>query len=93
MPAWRLDETERQVNKYDVGASDGEELHFVGHVFLCDLDEPTQVDSSTAVIPAFHMGPPLQQSPCEVDAVGSAALDTHGLSARESRQIKSFVDD
>lgn len=93
MPAWRLDENDRQVNKYDVGAVDGEETHFVGHVLLCDVDVPTNVNSKSASVQAVHMGPPLKQSPEAVDVVGTAELDADDLRRGERRQIKSFIDD
>jgi len=93
MPAWRLDKTARQISRFDVGASDGTKAHFVGHVLLCDVDEPTNVDGESRVVQAVHMGPPLKQSPAEVDVVGTAELDAEGVGKGERRQIKTFIDD
>lgn len=93
MPAWRLDDTDRTITKYDVGASDGDEGHFVGHVLLCDIDAPTKISSNSPQIRAVHMGPPLKQSQGHVDIIGTAELDVGDFSRGERRQIKSFVDD
>ena len=93
MPAWRLDENDRQINRYDVGASDGEEAHFIRHVLLCDVDEPTNVSSTSASVQAVHMVPPIQQSDEQVDVVGTAELDTADVNRGERRQIKSFIDE
>ena len=93
MPAWRLDENDRQVNEYDAGAVDGEETHFVAHVLLCDVGVPPNVNSKSALVPAVHMGPPLKQSPERVDVVATAELDAGDGNRGERRQIKSFVDD
>ncbi len=93
MPAWRLDLNDRQVNRYDVGASDGEETHFIRHVLLCDVDGPTNVSSKSKSVHAVHMGPPLKQSPARVHVVGTAELDAGDINKGERRQIKSFIDD
>ena len=93
MPAWRLDENDRSVTKYDVGASDGEETHFIGHVLLCDVDVPTNVSSKSASVQAVHMGLHLEQSLEHVDVIGTAVLDAGETTGGERRQIKSFVDD
>jgi len=93
MPAWRLDKTDRLVTQYDAGASDGSETHFIGHVLLCDVDEPTNVNLESASVPSVHMGPPLKQSQQQIDVIGIAELDAGNVSQGERRQIKSFVDD
>ena len=93
MPAWRLDENDRQVKKYDAGAVDGKEAHFVRHVLLCDVDAPTNVNSTTALVKAVHMGPPLKESWEEVDVIGTADLDARDVNRGECRQIKSFIDE
>lgn len=93
MPAWRLDEDDRQVNQYDVGACDGEEPHFVRHVLLCDLEMPINVNSKSEPVQAVHMGPPFRQSLTRVDVVGTAELDSGDVNKGDRRKIKSFIDD
>ena len=93
MPAWRLDENERQVTQYDAVASDGGESQFVGHVLLCDVDEPTSINSSSSSVPAVHMGPPLERTQKQIDIIATAELDASGANLGERRQIKTFVDD
>jgi len=92
MPAWRLDENEREVTKYDVGATDGAEPFFVGHVFLCNVENSTPITSNTKEIEAIHMSPPLENSNQQIEILGTAQLDDE-TSRGERRQIKSFVDD
>ncbi len=93
MPAWRLDKTTRQVRKFDVGASDGVEAHFVRHVLLCDVDDPASVNGDSGAIQSVHMGPPLKESTAQIDVLGTAELDADGVGKGERRQIKTFIDD
>lgn len=93
MPAWRLDDQERQVDKYDVGAGDGSEPHFIAHVLLCNVDGPTGLKAPSPEVAAVHMGPPLKRSSASVDVVGTAALDGGNVDRGERRQIKTFIDD
>ena len=93
MPAWRLDDQDRVVRHFDVGAIDGVVARFVRHVVLCLAEQPRNVNAQSRVLPAVHMGPPLEEKPLTIDVIGTAMLEPDGLPAAERRQIKVFVDD
>lgn len=93
MPAWRLDDSDRTIAECDVGATDGDGEHFVGHALLCQVKTPTQISSRCPQVQAIHMGPPLKQTPSDVDMIGTAELDVSDVSRGERRRIKSFIDD
>jgi hypothetical protein len=93
MPAWRLDEQDRQVRHFDVGAIDGNVLGFVAHVVLCRAEQPQVVNVNSRILATVHMGPPLGEKPQPIDVIGTALLDSDGIEPSERRQIKVFVDD
>src|SRR6185295_2579957 len=93
MPAWRLDGQDRQVNHFDVGAVDGTRQGFISHVLLCLAEQPQVVNVNSRTPDAVHMGPPLEERPQPIDAIGTAVLDPGGVQPTERRQIKVFVDD
>jgi hypothetical protein len=93
MPAWRLDEQNRQVNRFDVGATDGKVPRFVAHVALCLAEQPQVVSINSRTLPTVHMGPPLGEKPQPIDVIATALLDPDGIQPSERRQIKVFVDD
>lgn len=93
MPAWRLDESDCEVQHFDVGASDGNVPGFVAHVVLCLAEKPQIANVNKRQLNTIHMGPPLGEESQSIDVVGTALLDPDGLPPSERRQIKVFVDD
>jgi len=93
MPAWRLNEKDRQVRHFDVGAIDGSDPGFVVHVVLCLAEQPQVVNINARSLTTVHMGPPLEEKSQPIDVIGTALLDPDGVQPAERRQIKVFVDD
>lgn len=93
MPAWRLDGQDREVQHFDVGATDGMAPGFVSHVVLCLVEQPQVVNVNSRNLAVVHMGPPLGQASRPIDVIGTALLDPTGVAPSERRQIKVFVDD
>jgi len=93
MPAWRLNEEELTVHEFDVGAMDGAEPGFVGHVVLCRADHGQKVSAAAPVVETAEMGPPLGEATQGIHALGTTLLDPDGLPPGKRRQIKTFVDD
>ena len=93
MPAWMLDNTDRQVSEFDVGALDTVGSGELTHLVLCTPSKPQLINQDSAPIDSIHMGPPLGSKSTKVGAIGTAALDAHQAEPGERRKIKAFVDD
>lgn len=93
MPAWRLNNENRQVRRFDVGLCDGATEGLLTHAILCVVDGERHLNQFDNQVDAYHMGPPLQETPHSIDVLGTARADFMELSPQERRQIQTFVDD
>jgi len=84
MPVWKAEEEPRTVRHGDICTSFTERANVLGHALLCERE--TEWSLTNRSVRSVHMGPPLLQTPMEVDSVGSVPLD-----AAEQKQVSLFV--
>ena len=61
MPAWRLDDEDRPVRQYDMGAIDNESTGFLTHAVLCLPENAVKLNRTGNEVETVHMGPSLEE--------------------------------
>ena len=89
MPAWRLDDQNCSIRRYDVAGQDSDsQPEFVRHVGLCEEDSDTMWLGSELVL--SHMGPPLETG-SEGNPIQS--VGTVPITYDQQQQIRVFLDE